>query len=232
VDGRRRLGALAGGTWRASRGCMLAALGFQTCVKAVQSGWPTAGGVRQAVTRAGSAGGRGGEGRGRSKAKSRAERAVFTRVIGEKGEARGGQAASVRYRGAGSTAWAAKGMGGTLRQGRGIGVADLGKKEEQFPWQAGPGRQRLKGERRVRAGWSVEGGRPAIGPAFPGRAGPGWCAGWWACGPVQASCVGVSRPAGWASARRLAGWSTGPSGFGSWAELGRLRLGFVRRSAG
>ena len=84
------MGALAGVTWRASRGWMLAALGFPARPKAVESGWPTAGGARQAVMRADSAGGRGGVGRGRSKAKSRAERAVFTRVIGEKGEARGG----------------------------------------------------------------------------------------------------------------------------------------------
>ena len=58
--------------WRASRGWMLAALGFQTHAKAVKSGWPTAGGAREAVARAGSAGVRG-EGRGRSKrVKSRA----------------------------------------------------------------------------------------------------------------------------------------------------------------
>ena len=147
------LGHSRGGTWRASRGWMLAALGFQTRAKAVKSGWPTVGGVRQAVSRAGSAGVRGGEGRGRSKAKSRAERVVFTREIAEKGDARGGQAASARYRGAGSAARAAKGRGGALRQGRGIGIADLGKKGEQFPWQAGPGWQRLA-ERRARR-WAV-----------------------------------------------------------------------------
>jgi len=78
---------------------------------------------------------------------------VFAREIGEKGDARGGQAASARYRGAGSAARAAKGRGGALRQGRGIGIADLGKKGEQFPWQAGPGWQRLA-ERRARR-WAV-----------------------------------------------------------------------------
>ena len=42
----------------------------------------------------------------------------------------------------------------------------------------------------------------------------------------------TGRPAGWASVRRQAGWSAGPREFGSWAELGRLLLGFVRGLAG
>ena len=102
--------------WRASHGCIAWSARVPFARKGGQEQWPTAGGARQAVTRACSAGVRGGERRGRSKAKSRAERAVFAREIGEKGDARGGYAASARCRGA----WSVERSAGGPRGGRSI----------------------------------------------------------------------------------------------------------------
>ena len=114
-DCRRWLGGAHRGTWRASQGCVVRSARVPFTRKGGQERWPTAGGARQAVTRAGSAGVRGGEKRGRSKAKSRAERAVFTQVIGERGDARSGQAASARCHGAARAGDASAGQAAPAR---------------------------------------------------------------------------------------------------------------------
>ena len=91
----------------------------------------------------------------------------------------------------------------------------------------GPGGQRLAKRRaRLRAGASARADRATragmgrrvcvlVGCGRRAFGGPNGEAGWQ-----------TGRPAGWASARRQAGWSAGPREFGSWAELGRLLLGF------
>jgi hypothetical protein len=72
-DCQWQLGRASEATWRPSCGRMLIALGFPARPKAVKGGWPIAGGARQVVTRAGSAGMRG-KGCGRSKVEKAEQR--------------------------------------------------------------------------------------------------------------------------------------------------------------
>ena len=87
----------------------------------------------------------------------RAERAVFAREIGEKGDACGGQAASARCRGAGSAGDPRAGQVAPARgaKGRAGGVADLARNRNRRARTGGSRWSAAREEEGAAAGWRV-----------------------------------------------------------------------------